>query len=289
MKSKNPSSSKVVVRLRGGLGNQLFQLSAGVGLARKTNSSLGYNLRDINNSIDTTRRSYLGTFDLSSIFNFSELDYLGYEENRFLNSFFHRFGITLGRVAISDENITIFFHQEAIASRCEIRGWFEKSFFPGIAVVDNPRINLVSVRPDVRNLADQIALAADNIVMHVRLGDFIANSLDVLSREYFLEALKLLRKTEQQKVFCFSDDIETSCKMLGDIPGITFPEQFFTLTPPELLYIFSRANNFVSSKSTLSWWGAYIASKNSARIISPWGNELHMSAWERINSDMLEM
>ncbi len=106
-------------------------------------------------------------------------------------------------------------------------------------------------------------LQGDYQVIHLRRGDYLGTPFGVLDFSYYK---KLLRK-DLPLVIC-SDDSSQISKYCD------FFHTQYVFTPLnssawEALTIISRAKSVLSSNSTLSWWGAAIANKNSYEVFLP--------------------
>jgi len=263
---------EVKVRLRGGLGNQLFQISAALCLAQACGLPLKVNTRDLEDSTDHSRGNFLKELALDKLFNLTNLDCSFISENFLANRLHHRFGRQSGRSVIS----TNFDLLEMIGSHnpktYRLKGFFQDLRFVQPSIHDNPLITLHTIRSEVAAMSQLVAFEK-TITLHIRLGDFIKNGLDVLSSEYFFSAItEFVSQLGESdfKVVVFSDDIQGARAMLHGKRELIFPEQACALSPPELLYVLSNARNIVISKSTLAWWAGYIGYLNGNKVWSPW-------------------
>lgn len=110
----------------------------------------------------------------------------------------------------------------------------------------------------------------DYQVVHLRLGDFKNSSFGVLKLENMLKLLNPNLPT----VICTDGSREEVNARVGD-------NDFEVLTPSETnawetLSVITTAKRVISSNSTLSWWGAFIANKNGAEVFLP-------SRWRKDN------
>lgn len=273
------SRGVVKVRLRGGLGNQLFQIAAATCLAKACEVPLQINCRDLDNSIDPARRNFLPMFFLSDIFDFSQQHYSLILENPLSNRLYHRFGKIISRNEISKTKDLSEVIEGKIARKYRLCGFFQELKFVEGSILQNPKVTLAVVNPRVKDLC-KIVRNENVISLHIRLGDFVLNGLDVLSSEYYNSAISNFideRGNSKSKVLVFSDDISAARSMMGETHRLIFPEEQYTLSPAELFYVLSKSRNFVLSKSTLAWWAGYLGRLNGNNIWSPWPKQFDLS------------
>lgn len=267
---------EVRVRLRGGLGNQLFQVSAGVSLAKACMLPLKIDIRDVEASLDQSRGYFLHELEIEKILNFSDLEYSFFRENIFLNRLHHRFGKRFQANVISSSSDLLNKIENQKPTTYRLNGFFQDLRFVQRAINVHPLISLHSIRPEVGDINRLVSLEK-SVTVHIRLGDFVSGNLDILSSDYFMSAINHFSSIFSDfNVIVFSDDIQGAHTMLQKMENIFFPEKNIILSPTELLYVLSNASNLVISKSTLAWWAAYIGHFNGNRIWSPWKNRFEI-------------
>ena len=271
--------SEVKVRLRGGLGNQLFQIAAATSLAQVCQIPLIVNTRDLEDSIDQSRGNFLKEMALDKLFNLTNLDYSLSSENFIANRLHHRFGSRFNRRMISTNFDLLKMVDSRNPKSYRLEGFFQDFRIVQSSIHDNPLVVLQTISSEVAAMS-QLVSAENSVTLHIRLGDFIKNGLDVLSRDYFFSAIEeFVSKLGEPnfKVLVFSDDIQGARAMLHGKKEFIFPEQACALSPPELLYVLSRAKNLVISKSTIAWWAGYIGYINGNKVWSPWPNRFEIT------------
>jgi hypothetical protein len=102
--------------------------------------------------------------------------------------------------------------------------------------------------------------------LSVRLGDFLNNpSAFVVPATYYEKALRYVR--HKKYIFVFSDDPTSAKSLLRRINGNVFYEH--DLSAYEALYLQALCHDFISSASTLGWWGAWLNSYQDKTIVVP--------------------
>jgi Glycosyl transferase family 11 len=129
----------------------------------------------------------------------------------------------------------------------------------------------------------------ETIVIHIRQGDLIDSKLTmgILDVEYYLEAISEIKRRFPEKEFklvAMTDDMARAREIGKNIPFslILDPTR---LNAWETLKIMSSAHYLVCANSTLSWWGAFINSKNGGVSVlpSPWFRNWHESVGDAFN------
>ncbi len=270
---------EVRVRLRGGLGNQLFQMSAAVSLANACEIPLKINTRDLEESLDQSRGNFLHELVIEKILDFSNLEYSFVSENFFFNRLHHRLvGKLQGNVVSTSADLLDKIVKRGLATY-RLKGFFQDLRLVQRSINTNPLVTLRTIRPVVADMCRLVVLEK-TVTLHIRLGDFVSGNLDILSSDYFLSAINEFASELAEtgfKVVVFSDDIQGAHAMLQGREDVFFPEEDSVLSPPELLYVLSNAKNLIISKSTLAWWAGYIGHLNGNRIWSPWTDRFEIS------------
>ncbi len=112
-------------------------------------------------------------------------------------------------------------------------------------------------------LASQKELASSlrPIIIHIRLGDYFQNGMQILTKDYFNEALlEMHRLVETEDVWVFSDSPNQARKFL-DVPTskrVTFFENDQKST--ETLVLMREGSGLICSNSTFSYWAGRTSS-----------------------------
>lgn len=285
----------VVVRLNGGLGNQLFQYSAADYLASLDGKSV---------FVDTSGFEVLRKRRISAVRNL-EID--GFRTNFQLlsadeigkKSLKYRLAMLEGTSSLGTAIAMILGATEKFAGNSECivaregSGWrvdavaalkgFSCVYLSGywsssISHLENRRAALLQQlvprkEPSERltNLQKEIA-GTKSTVVHVRRGDYITDpqvkGRNVTQRAYFEEAIRLIRENTE-RFFVFSDDIEWCEQNLQIDSDVKFVSQSADESAADHLYAMSLGTNFVIPNSTFSWWSAWLSRKPDKLVIRP--------------------
>jgi hypothetical protein len=138
--------------------------------------------------------------------------------------------------------------------------------------------------PKVRDLIDSLSLGSvsewfdkcssemleiPTISVHIRRGDYmnVKESFGVLSGSYYSSAIDSILQNsslEYARVLVFSDDIDAAKQIFSQLE-ISLPVQFAESpenSPEETLILMSKSDALVISNSTFSWWAAQLGNKS---------------------------
>lgn len=280
----------VLVILQGGLGNQLFQLSYGLQVARGGI----VNLVSLPGFTQHGRRSAPSISDLVLPEHVHQLDKvsqrlivqtrllarLGRETHseRRLRRLVSRSilrgiegkGYQIERASIS--------HGSARGSTTSVR--LVLGFWQSWKAAEHLRRQQTSGPVRIRNMRArcrsliEAARAQRPVMMHVRLGDYLQiPEYGIPSPEYYAKGLSSLNVDEGCPVWVFSDDAvraRTYLRQADFAREAIFPElEFGTLSAAEVLEVMRNGSAYVLGNSTLSWWGAFLSHEETAPVVVP--------------------
>lgn len=245
----------VIPYVHGGLGNQLFIVSAAFVAHKELNIPLyifdaPYTHHNIlKNNYNKTIFKFFG---IHTGFNLSEQKYL---ENY---SYDKNIGVPQ---AFSPWN------SNTLKPGVIMKGYYQ--FYPTLKPYEN------EIREKVLKGLNPISSYTGSAFLHVRRGDFMTNpAFIVLEEDYYKSAIELLLKLNPaiKKILVLSTDLDwVRSKQL-------FKQDIFTIVnePNELdcLAIMSEASEgAIIANSTFSWWGAFLgahARRNPVILPSTW-------------------
>lgn len=136
---------------------------------------------------------------------------------------------------------------------------------------------LLTIRDELRRLfeirepiaddpyAEQIREAGHTIAVSARLGeDYVRNKWPICSADYYKRALRALER-EDSIIFVFTDEIEKARAMFKGEHYVFIENR----SPAEQLSLMKSCDDFVISNSTFSWWGAFLGHKEDRKIYCP--------------------
>ena len=235
----------LTIHLRGGLGNQLFQICTVLTFANK------YGYVPVFQNIKKTsklRKTYWDRY----IHNVKLID-----TNKFDN-------IT----NVVNESTTNFTELSALRCDCKLKGFFQNTQYLNKSLLKSV-IGLNASDEKIYNNKYK-SFIENNITLgiHVRRGDYLDSNYYVkLTKEYYEKAYTLIKEKIKGKikVFIFSDDIEW-CKT--NFTYITESVHYVNEDDYMEHFILRNMANLIIANSTFSWWAAYL-NDNHAQVICP--------------------
>lgn len=251
----------VVIKLQGGLGNQMFQYAFGKNISNLTNRKLILDLSFLNNrdlGPDFVYRDYdLDIFDLKdvSVVNYYDKDY-----ELILEDF---------NPNITVESINKFI-KEIIHNTSEtiyLDGyWSSPQYFNKIDFNLKQKCLIES-----NDLLFKIQ-NTNSVMLNIRRADFLNNDFHgTYGKEYILKGIdNLTKKFTDLNFFIFSDDIEWCENNLNDIPNSTIVththkgNKFYNY-----FLLMCECKHFIIPNSTFAWWAAYLSKHKNKKVLYP--------------------
>ena len=292
----------IIVKLMGGIGNQMFQYAAARRLAHFRRTELKLDISSFNNiaPIDTLRKYELGVFNIRAHFAAS------YDIPQVrIAALFGKYGILLThklpflrRYHIVEKHYH--FDQDILTLHdnvCLEGYWQSERYFADTADIlrkDFP----VKTRADDSNLqvAEKIS-RAESVSLHIRRGDYVSNTATssyhgTCSLEYYRAAVQAITaRADTVHFFLFSDDAEWVRKNMAWIGPMTVID----INGPDKAYedmrLMSLCKHHIIANSSFSWWGAWLSTNPHKIVIAPkkWFNndsidtrDLIPQTWTRI-------
>lgn len=270
------------LRIRGGLGNQLFQFFAGAYFARHYSCPLIIDDQLVKHNSDLEKRNWIEKLpDIC-------LAYLGVKKverglSRLISQVVERLPSSI-HFTFNDANVAdLSFVSKPFIF---VEGWYQtpkyvssfdcQIFFESLFdyMMFNSKDSLKSYGSDLQNAA-----------IHFRLGDYVQHGWQI-PFEWYFKRIDEIRDRGITRLFVFSDEIVVVKKALekryNRLQLFTFPEEHYKLNALELMFRMSFFKNFISSNSTLSWWSSFINHENKNYIVTPWDGNLALPQWKSI-------
>lgn len=272
----------IIVKLNGGLGNQLFQYALGRHLAELHQTKLV-----LDNSFfqSNKERTYeLSNFNIKELFvPRSELRKVPVITNkakqRLLNGFrkvFSPYRLIVEKQFNYDPQILI-----SPDNSCLEGCWQTEKYFKAITPIIYQEFTIKNKLKDFTiELANQISQTL-SISLHIRRGDYVTNSVTnqyhgVCSLEYYRQAVNLITEKHcNPHFYIFSDDPDWVAENIR----LEYPTVYVTHNGIERayedLYLMSLCKHNIVANSSFSWWGAWLNQNIDKMVIAPqkWFND----------------
>ena len=266
----------IVMRLKGGLGNQLFQYALGRYLSHTKNTTL--QLDTASYHIDRLRVYRLDCFQIEA----SASDRLPFfaTDGRLkrLNSLIQGFKGVFSKPyqIIKERDFSFDPGVLECSDQAYLDGfWQSEQYFLPIAQVIRQDLRLKNPLPThLQELALQIE-SCNAVALHVRRGDYVSNPITtayhgVCSVEWYEKAAAhMMAKVEKPTFFVFSDDYEWVRENLR----LNAPTVFIPPSPDGQecndLHVMSLCQHNIIANSSFSWWGAWLNANPKKIVIAP--------------------
>ncbi|MEZ9835153.1 alpha-1,2-fucosyltransferase [Vibrio breoganii] len=279
----------IVVKVIGGLGNQLFQIAFAIALAKQRNSCdiyldlsayKYYNVRSFSaDNLKLANNIKVLTDDVLSptksiYYNVSQVTYRVFQRLLKELGFKHQYGRiplkALQKLGLIYNFDTYHYPIQTNAYDLCIYGYFQNENYFKTAKEEVISAFTVKTPPTniEKNYIQQIQ-ADTSIAVSMRLGDDYIESGDFVISEnsFYIKALHTLKQRHPfARVFAFSDDIEKAKEIFKDDTSIIYIEN---CTDYQSLRLMSLCDHYVIANSSFSWWGAYLGTNDNKEIIAP--------------------
>jgi hypothetical protein len=257
----------IIVRLRGGLGNQFFQYAAGRALAEFHQTPFKLDLYYYKKH--PYRKFELDKFNIPLELASREEVHAFTGKNpiiRFLNKYDNYFHCP---EVFAQPHYHFYDDFFQLPGNLYLSGyWQSEKYFESI------RSEIykwyIPAKPfDERNqtIIQQMKSCA-SVSLHVRRGDYAGNSIfGSASEEYYKKAVDYIcQHVNNPHFFIFSDEIEWCRKNLS-IDKATFIDWNKKDDSYKDLWLMSNCKNHIMANSTFSWWGAWL-DNNSTKVVT---------------------
>lgn len=274
----------IIVSLKGGLGNQMFQYACGKALAIKNNDVLKLDISAfINQHPDETPRSFaLNCFTITApLASATEMTHVKkYLGSQFLFNTISYINKKIYRRFYPD------YHPEIMNSRGNVflDGFFNSElYFKDIRQVILTEFQLKypwsqSATEARTEILQQSTLSKNNqisISLHVRRGDYVSNLKanswhGVCSIDYYKKAIEYIAHETKKTptLFVFSDDIPWVKENLMTPYTTVYVIKKDDMTDHEEMHLMSICDHHIIANSTYSWWGAWLDQKKTI-VVAP--------------------
>ena len=283
--------SPVVLKLEGGLGNQLFELAAGYYLAAKLDSELHLDQYSIPlTTVHGETGSGFEPFEELLLPNSRRVQLLPVLPGSFIvslakrNKFVKRLALKIRLFRSNPNKLKLFLETNEAISTAEffeintsmkLHGNFQSwEIVEKAAQYGFPRIfRLRNTSTWIIELEKSIDFK-NSLVLHFRVGDDTRTNSNFRQPEfiYYLKALQVMEsKGNFNGIYILSDDIPRVKEMFGDKFGKEFHylEMPSGSSPAERLYVLSLFGGIVCANSTFCGWAAWSIYNSGGEVVVP--------------------
>jgi len=273
----------ILVRLKGGLGNQLFQYAAARALAFKYNTEVFFDLtllQDRTPLNDMVFRDYeLYAFKLQENFaNQQLIEYYNPLPTSFLKRILNKLKKYIFKPSVYIETTHLYNSKffNLPNDSCIIGLFQSEKYFKSITDIIKKEFEFKNSFPKIVTELGTYITSKNAICVHIRRGDYVSNPtysemLGAQSNQYYAKGVNLITgKVAIDELFIFSDDIEWCKQNLNFETKTTFiTDDLATVDHHAHLHLMSLCKHFVISNSTFAWWGAWLSTNQSKIVVAP--------------------
>ncbi len=266
----------VTIRLKGGLGNQLFQYATARALAIENNAALYLDCAWYKRA-NKNRDLKLTLFPIKAqLKDIKKAHRLGLKCAYSAMSIFH-----LNQVRYATEPAS---HNYIDFKKSPAKHIYMDGYWQATQYFENHRQLLLSELQAPQNILSTLppSIANNTVSVHIRRGDYMHDKNAHVVTERYVRSAMARFNSEHQFLF-FSDDIPW-CQQTFKADNIAFANN-----PSDVhdLIHMSRCSHNIIANSSFSWWGAWLNTTPEKRVIapSPWTAEgshkdILPDAWE---------
>jgi hypothetical protein len=284
----------IIVSLFGGLGNQMFQYAVGRVISVKKGTKLSIDCQFLNEKYQKSKNAAIREFELSVF----EIDfqnagiirknlYVPFISINFLRNKILGFHNIFNPLFVKERR---YFSFQKIPERKNLYlfgYWQSWKYFAGYEeIIRNDFQFKKSLDKNNLEILGRIK-ATNSVGIHIRFADF--QGCNILPKEYFLKAIeKIIQKIPDAIFYVFSTDPD---RIDEYIHGVNYESVSCNTGKNNYidLQLMSNCRHNIISKSSFSWWAAWLNSNPEKIIIAPekWYNnsdsdDIIPPAWIRI-------
>ncbi len=291
----------ILVRLNGGLGNQLFQYAAGKALA-------DYHSVELKLDISTFKNNKFRVYELdhfavtASIATSDEINPFTFENRpvyvRFLKKFLQRTKPHYQRSIYREPHFNFDTDFFKASDNTYLGGyWQSEKYFHQIAPVIRKEFKVTqSLKGRNTELAEKIQ-NSNSVCMHIRRGDYVSVSRirdihGVCSPDYYIKTVERIKiRTASPHFFIFSDDISWVKSNIKMADPTTFVDHNSVETAYEDFRLMSLCKNHIIANSSFSWWSAWLSESSNKIVVVPskWFNCSERNTQDLIPEEWLKI
>jgi hypothetical protein len=291
----------ILVRLMGGLGNQMFQYATAKAISIRNNSPLKVDLtllemgKQMAHEIVTHRDLDLDIFQM-------KIDFASKSEIEYFNGKVYKsvFGKVLNRLQLYlrkgqlvlengrgfNSNVT-----KLAGNVCLVGGWQSEKYFKEFETEIRNDFKFKNPILEISNELLNEIQKNEAVCVNVRRGDYVTSPIyskevGALPAEYYNEGMKLITEKIPSAVFyVFSDDLEWCKANLKNENNLVFVEHEQAGKKfSNYLQLMTKCKYFVIPNSTFGWWGAWLSSYDNKIVVAPkmWTIDLTVRPWDII-------
>ena len=272
----------IIIKLQGGLGNQMFQyaIARKLSLANKTELKLDLDfLLDRTPRPDFTYRDYnLNIFNLKIEFATQEetKPFVNHLDSRMKRKIYTYLFLGKSNKYINEKQFTYDPDIFKLTGNIYLDGyWQTEKYFSDIKNILYNDFTIKISQDKKSQETNKMIKDTNSVSIHIRRGDYIENKQNynfhgICDLDYYNNSINLLlKRIENPHFFVFSDDHQWTQENLKLNYPMTFVDHNDDSKNYEDLRLMSQCKHNIIANSTFSWWGAWLNQNPDKIVIAP--------------------
>ena len=265
----------IIVQLKGGLGNQMFQYAFGRSMALFHNTSLKIDVNYFENQDPgvTPRKYELDVFDLKQ--SYATNKEIQSIQQQYPNWIQKSIGKLLPRFrpVFKEKNEkyikSIFF----ALNNVYFKGyWQNEKYFKNIEILIREEFSFKHpLSQKAKSLLEEIG-SNESVSLHIRRTDYIGKAVgEVCTPGYYKKAIQHIEDLKNNiRLYVFSDDIEWVRSNLAFSHPTIFVDKTYTENIDWMdMQLMSKCKHNIIANSSFSWWAAWLNDNPKKIVIAP--------------------
>ena len=263
----------IIVKLTGGIGNQLFQYAMARRIAYINKVELKLDISEYDKPNPIAKRVYhLFVFKIrASTASYKEISLMKTRNNLFFDFIrpYYKRKIVKEKSFFFDPKILL------IKDPVYISGyWQSEKYFSDIKEIIQREIQLKQKFQNelIRTREYHQIINSSSVSIHIRRGDYVSHPainkrFGVCNSDYYYEAVKqIIRFINNPTFYIFSDDIEWAKSNIK----LNYPTYFLEKNKDYIdLILMNKCQANIITNSTFSWWAAWLNKNPQKKVIIP--------------------
>lgn len=272
----------IVVKIKGGLGNQLFQFAVGLSLAirNKTQLLLDISFYSLSYNKDIITPRDFGLKELNGDLHIARQNDVDFFFKRNLVQKIIK-KIIMKKIRIIKNDSVVF--DEGILEadgHIYLDGYFQSYLYFNHIKNELIRFFPLNTNCDLINNCFKLKPEEVSVCIHVRLGDYlsipdVASRMPVCTKEYYKKSIEYIEANVIAPVYyVFSDTPNLVTNYIPEGIQIITVDPLGELSGVDIFNLMRMCNHFIIANSTLSWWAAWLRNEDCI-VVAPkvWIND----------------
>ena len=270
------SKENVIVKIQGGMGNQLFQYATAKALALRLGVELVLDLNWYIEKNNSHCKFVLDRFNLEDK-TFTSSDKLPVIIRKVFYKIAEKLSPLGGTLPVL-KDVDFKFNSNLLNLQHPVflDGYWQNELY--FREYRQELINIFDIKSEINIETKQLLETitdSNSICIHIRRGDYITNTKaaninGICSKDYYYQAINILTKNIDSPIcYIFSDEPQWAKVNLE----FEYQSVFVDINSkdnPELDFLLMRScKYFIIANSTFSWWAAWLASFKEKKVIAP--------------------